>query len=245
MKFTIFNIKFNYKLLPSLIFTIFFILFIKLGFWQLDRADQKKMINAVFAERQKKPPIQLNSETILLPLKDIVWYSVIIRGKFLNDKNIILDNQILDGKAGYLIYTPFKILDLNKTILVNRGWFPVSNFRSDIPNIAAIEGTYIIEGEISKMPTAGIRLREVFYETVSKSTYRLQNMEYDNLSSLVGKDLLNYVVKLKKPIFDKNFILVSSPPVSDSDKNYGYAFQWFAMALTLLVIFIRLGIKRK
>ena len=37
--------------------------------------------------------------------------------------------------------------------------------------------------------------------------------------------------------------LVFKLPAPGSDKNYGYAFQWFAFALTLLIIFLRLGIK--
>jgi surfeit locus 1 family protein len=70
-------------------------------------------------------------------------------------------------------------------------------------------------------------------------------MDYEVLCSLLGKDLMKYVVKLKKPIFDKAYVLDSGIPVPDSDKNYGYAFQWFAMAFTLFIIFIRLGLKKK
>jgi len=95
LKISIYNISFNYKLLPSLVFIIFFTLFIKLGFWQLDRADQKKIINMAFVERQNQPPIPLNKETIQMPIIDIIWHHVTISGEFLNDKNIILDNQVV------------------------------------------------------------------------------------------------------------------------------------------------------
>ena len=245
MKFSIYNINFNYKLIPSLVFIIFFIFFIKLGFWQLDRADQKKTINMAFVERQNQPPIQLNKETIQMPIKDIIWHRVSMSGEFLNDKNIILDNQIVQEKAGFLIYTPFKILDSNKIILINRGWYPLSKSRNDVPNIPPIKEIQTIEGEISKMPSPGISLGKVITEKLDESSFRLQKMEYQVLSSLISKDLMSYVVKLKKPIFDKTYVLDSSMPVPDSDKNYGYAFQWFAMAFTLFIIFIRLGVKKK
>ncbi|CAM8317075.1 COG3346 Uncharacterized conserved protein [Candidatus Methylopumilus universalis] len=245
MKFSIYNISFNYKLIPSLVFIIFFTLFIKLGFWQLDRADQKKIINMSFVERQNQPPIQLNNETIQIPIKDIIWHRVSMKGSFLNDKNIILDNQIVEEKAGFLIYTPFKILDSNKIILINRGWYPLSNSRKDIPNIPPIKDMQTIEGEISQMPSSGISLGKVITEKLDESSFRLQKMDYEVLSSLISKDLMRYVVKLKKPIFDKTYILDSGMPVPDSDKNYGYAFQWFAMAFTLFIIFIRLGVKKK
>jgi surfeit locus 1 family protein len=245
LKFSIYNISFNYKLLPTLIFIIFFTLFIKLGFWQLDRADQKKIINMAFAERQHQPPIQLNKETIQMPIKDIIWHHVTLSGEFLNEKNIILDNQIREEKAGFLIYTPFKILDSNGIILINRGWHPLTNSRKDIPDIPPIREMQIIEGEVSQMPSSGISLGKVLTEKLNDSSFRIQKMDYDILKSLISKDLMSYEVKLKKPIFDKTYILDSGMPVPDSDKNYGYAFQWFAMAFTLFIIFIRLGVQKK
>lgn len=245
MKISIYNISFNYKLLPTLVFIIFFTLFIKLGFWQLDRADQKKIINMAFVDRQSQPPIPLNNETIQMPIEDIIWHHVTISGEFLNDKNIILDNQVVQEKVGFLIYTPFKILDSNRTILVNRGWYPLSNSRNDVPNIPPIKGAQAIEGEINQMPSSGISLGKVVTEKLDESSFRLQKMDYEVLCSLLGKDLMRYVVKLKKPIFDKTYILDSGIPVPDSDKNYGYAFQWFAMAFTLFIIFMRLGLKKK
>jgi surfeit locus 1 family protein len=245
LKISIYNISFNYKLLPSLVFIIFFTLFIKLGFWQLDRADQKKIINMAFIERQNQPAIPLNKETIQMPIKDIIWHHVTISGEFLNDKNIILDNQVVQEKAGFLIYTPFKILDSNKIILVNRGWYPLSNSRNDVPNIPPIKGAQAIEGEINQMPSSGISLGKVITEKLDESSFRLQKMDYEVLSSLIGKDLMRYIVKLKKPIFDKTYVIDLGIPVPDSDKNYGYAFQWFAMAFTLFIIFIKLGLKKK
>ncbi len=198
-----------------------------------------------FVERQNQPPIPLNKETIQMPIEDIIWHRVSMSGEFLNDKNIILDNQIVEEKAGFLIYTPFKILDSNKIILVNRGWYPLSNSRKDIPNIPPIKEIQTIEGEISKMPSPGISLGKVITEKLDESSFRLQKMDYEVLSSLISKDLMRYAVKLKKPIFDKTYVLDSGMPVPDSDKNYGYAFQWFAMAFTLFIIFIRLGVKKK
>ena len=198
-----------------------------------------------FVERQNQPPIPLNKETIQMPIEDIIWHRVSMSGEFLNDKNIILDNQIVEEKAGFLIYTPFKILDSNKIILVNRGWYSLSNSRKDIPNIPPIKEIQTIEGEISQMPSSGISLGKVITEKLDESSFRLQKMDYEVLSSLISKDLMIYVVKLKNPIFDKTYVLDSGMPVPDSDKNYGYAFQWFAMAFTLFIIFIRLGVKKK
>ena len=43
----------------------------------MDRADQKKIINMAFVERQNQPPINLNKETIQMPIKDIIWHQLL------------------------------------------------------------------------------------------------------------------------------------------------------------------------
>ena len=169
----------------------------------MDRADQKKIINMAFVERQNQPPINLNKETIQMPIKDIIWHHVTLSGEFLNDKNIILDNQIREEKAGFLIYTPFKILNSNKIILINRGWYPLTNSRKDILDIPPIKEIQIIEGQVSQMPSSGISLGKVVTEKLNESSFRLQKMDYEVLSSLISKDLMEYEVKLRKPNFYK------------------------------------------
>jgi surfeit locus 1 family protein len=47
------------------------------------------------------------------------------------------------------------------------------------------------------------------------------------------------------PLIDKGNYNTFKLPAPDSEKNYGYAFQWFAFAFTLLIIFIKIGIRRK
>ena len=56
--------------------------------------------------------------------------------------------------------------------------------------------------------------------------------------------LLPYMIYLD-PLIDKNYVNTFKLPAPDSEKNYGYAFQWFAFAITLLIIFLCLGIKKK
>ena len=53
-----------------------------------------------------------------------------------------------------------------------------------------------------------------------------------------------YMIYLN-PIIDKELYEIFKLPAPDSKKNYGYAFQWFAFAVTLLIIFVRLSLTRK
>ena len=56
------NIQFKFKLVPTLVFLTFFVLFIRLGFWQLDRAEQKRIINDQYKSRQETTIVDLNQE---------------------------------------------------------------------------------------------------------------------------------------------------------------------------------------
>lgn len=62
------NIQFKFKLVPTLVFLTFFVLFIRLGFWQLDRAEQKRIINDQYKSRQETTIVDLNTKLIKITI---------------------------------------------------------------------------------------------------------------------------------------------------------------------------------
>ena len=105
------NYNYNFKLIPTIIFVVSFCCFIILGFWQIDRADQKNSLNTNYTDRQKEVPIVLNKFNALDEKTSLLWRKVELDGTFLNNQNIILDNQIFNQNAGFNIITPLKIED--------------------------------------------------------------------------------------------------------------------------------------
>ena len=93
--------QFNFKFVPTAIFLILFIVFIRLGFWQIDRADEKKVLNNAYSSRQADAFINLNNIDDLNNDSPLLWKKVELKGIFKNEQNIILDNQIHNGKAGF------------------------------------------------------------------------------------------------------------------------------------------------
>ena len=75
------------------------------------------------------------------------------------------------------------------------------------------------------------------------SLARFQRINIDEINNFYQATFLPYMVYLN-PLIDDEYISNFKLPVPDSEKNYGYAFQWFAFALTLLIIFLRLGITK-
>ena len=237
------NYKFNFKLIPTLAFIVTFCCFIKLGFWQLDRADQKNLLNDSYTLRQQEKLINLNNINIDNK-ESILWRKVELNGSFLNEKNIILDNQIFNKKPGFNIITPFKISKTNYIILINRGWHPNLQSREIIPVINSISGQVNLTGHVANFPAKGITLGKDNFETLNSSIFRFQKLDEEELSYFLSFNLLPYMVYLD-PLIDDVYYKTFKLPAPDSVKNYGYAFQWYAFAVTLLIIFLRLGIKRK
>ena len=236
--------EFNFTLIPTIAFIVAFICFIRLGFWQLERANQKNNINSDYTLRQDEALINLNKTSSINDKESLLWRRIESNGSFLNKKNIILDNQIFNQVAGFNILTPFLIKDSNHIVLVNRGWQPNLVDRDLIPNISNIEGEKIIKGHIAKFPTSGITLGQDNIETMNSSVFRMQRLDFDELKYSLSFNILPYMIYVD-PLLDKENYNTFKLPAPDSEKNYGYAFQWFAFALTLFIIFIKLGIKRK
>ena len=104
-------------LVPAFLICCTFAFLVSLGFWQLDRADQKRAIE-VSIQKANTGSVELIATEELL--KDKEYYEVRLKGKFINDKQFIYDNQIVDQISGYYVLTPFVLSSDFKTILINQ-----------------------------------------------------------------------------------------------------------------------------
>ena len=238
------NYIFKFKLIPTLIFAITFCGFIVLGFWQIDRADQKNVLNSNYTDRQQEAIIVLDKNNVIDEKSSLLWRKVEFEGSFINKQNIILDNQIFNQIAGFNIITPFKIKGSDSLVLVNRGWHPNLKNREMLPIINEISDERILQGHIASFPVSGIKLGKNNIETLNSQIFRFQRLDAAELNYFFSAKMMPYMIYLD-PIIDKELYGNFKLPAPDSQKNYGYAFQWFAFAITLLIIFIRLSMKRK
>jgi surfeit locus 1 family protein len=233
--------RFNFTLPLTIAFLITFSILIKLGFWQLERADHKKYLNESYKLRQSEKIIDLNAHKNIKDKESILWRKVSLNGSFYKEKNLMVDNQIFKHEAGFNILTPFKLDGTGMTILVNRGWHKNLINREQIPVINSVDDIGLINGYAVKIPVPGINLGGSNIEIINASLARFQRINLDEINSFYQANFLPYMVYLN-PLIDDEYISNFKLPVPDSEKNYGYAFQWFAFALTLLIIFLRLGI---
>ncbi|MFZ2315590.1 MAG: SURF1 family protein [Gammaproteobacteria bacterium] len=224
-----FRIK-NYTL--AMLALCLFILLISLGSWQLSRASQKKILLQTFAARTAQAPLNIKD---LDPKKDQRFYRLSVTGHFDNAHTILLDNKTFNRQVGYEVYTPFYPQHSNQPILVDRGFLPVANRRTQLPFIDDILGMVNITGLINK-PPAYFALGKMLDAPTKRFPLRVEYININEVNQLVNQKFRPFVFNLAS---DSPYayplewqIVIMSP-----EKHLGYAVQWFALALTLLVLF--------
>ena len=106
----------------SVLLTLFGVgLCVSLGLWQLERAAYKESIELKFEQRLGEPYLLFSAQQ---DLSNIEYRKLELRGRFDNTHNLLVDNQLHQGRAGYYVLTPLLLDDSDKIILVNRGWAP-------------------------------------------------------------------------------------------------------------------------
>jgi surfeit locus 1 family protein len=137
---------------------------IRLGIWQLDRLEQRRVFNNRVATQIAEDPLILSGQAIESDLYGMEYRSVIIRGEYDLNRQVVLRNQDWQGRLGVHVLTPLMIDGGESAVLVDRGWIPYEDFTSgkldryDVPGQTQVEG--VIRRSQSK-PTIGGRADQV------------------------------------------------------------------------------------
>jgi surfeit locus 1 family protein len=210
-------------------------LLVSLGRWQLNQADRKRALFDAFAA----------GADALLPVEAAVkrYQHVEADGRYDPDRQILIDNMISGGRAGYHVITPFALAS-GRWLLVNRGWIPVGQSRNELPPIAVPAGTRHIRGRLDHLPQPGIRLGGTpalsppFPKVASFPTFA------DIKAALGPRDWAGNaeVVLLDRDEPDgyaRDWAAPGFPPM----RHVAYAVQWFGLAMALTVIYVVSNLK--
>lgn len=230
---------FSPKLIPTVIALLLLYLLYSLGQWQLSRAQFKDSLKQQIESRRELKPVELE----LLPeeKQQQQFLPVTVSGKFDTTKSFLLDNKVLDMKAGYEVITPFKT-KTGHWLLVNRGWIPRTKYRSDLPEFKTPATIQHLTGFIRTPYDKVFMLAEQQYDTTQWPVI-VQSINVADISKVLGKDLKPFVVMLDKKSeagFNRNWPAFKL----DSEKHIGYAVQWFALFAALLGIYFIVNTKR-
>lgn len=239
------RLQFNFNFWPTLATFLVSPLFAYLGFWQLDRAAQKDVLQDEFRARQVASVVDFNILSNLdKEFSELNWRRVKAQGVFDPNINILLDNQVVNGVAGYFVYTPFKLEAVDVWVLVNRGWVAAGQYRNVVPNVILDEQQLLtIYGNVKAPPRTGIMLAENVAEQLADAVYRIQKLSLNDIESLTQRQFLPYIIRLN-PISSSGFLRDWRVSGSGRQIHLGYAFQWFAMAFAVLCIYLLVNVRR-
>jgi len=203
-----------------------------LGLWQLDRADEKLKIQNDFKSQLSKPYVNLGQ----LDKSPKRYTKVESFGSFF-EPYFLLDNVVLNKKAGYLVFSPF--LFGENVVLVNRGW--VDNYsRQKFPKITTPKEKINISGYI-KYP---MKLLELSNSNItSNEPYILQNLDINKISNILNKDVYPFYINLESGS-DYGFQHLVVKNENKHLTHYMYAGQWFLFTLVGIIFLIILNRSR-
>ena len=237
---------------------------ISLGNWQLSRAAQKEAIHDAIAQRRAEPMLDGRSLAALpaprgaapagvatdstpasAPATDdtagaiareaLVYRRIALRGTWMPQHTVYLDNRQMDGRPGFFVLTPLRI-DPGTVIMVQRGWVP-RNFqdRTQLPPVETPAGTVEIEGRVAEAPS---KLFSFAGGDPGQGSSRIRQ----NL------DLADYRRETGLPLASLSVLQTGEPGeglqrrwpeiASGVEKHYGYAFQWFGLAALIAILYV-------
>lgn len=230
--------------LVSLALTLFFCaLFVALGYWQLQRAASQETHAAILLERAHQGALSVVQLARLTNMDDMPLRA---RGHFDNAHSLLLDNRVLNGRAGYELLTPF-ITDTGTALLVNRGWLPRGANRNILPTIPPISGEVQVSG-LTHKPGHNIFLPLPDKTAPAHWPVLLTELDTTIISQWLGQPLLPVVLRLDPTIH------FNAPPLPrhwqapvrlTPARHRAYAVQWFLFAAIALGIYLTLTWRRR
>jgi surfeit locus 1 family protein len=225
---------------PTLVTLLLFGFLLSLGFWQLDRAAQKREIISHYQADKDDAVIRLDAG--MKSAGGLEYQRASSIGRYDSAQQLLLDNRTHEGQAGYQVLTPFILRNSEVAVLVNRGWLPLGSSRDQLPDVAVGETQRSVLGRLKTPPTEVFMLGEE--EPRQRWPYRIQRIHIPALSAELQRTLLPFVLLLDNEEPD-GYLRDWQPLVGfGPERNVGYAVQWFGLAAALLIIYLTVNSRR-
>lgn len=202
-----------------------------LGFWQLDRAEQKQqMLDAVAHVLVQRRPVSVE-QALERTSGNFAWAAV--SGHFAPPL-IFLDNQHYQGRSGVRLYAPLLLPGQSTRLLVDLGWLPWPAGRV-LPNVQLPEGPITLSGLLAPPPSVGLRVGEI--AQVGQAPMLLTRLDPEELSAQGDVRYAARVLRLDPASpFGYARDLDVLPNTLPPERHRGYAVQWFALAAALFFL---------
>lgn len=220
--------------LPALAVLVLIPTFAALGYWQLQRADEKRVLQAEYDRRAAQSPIRIRSQPH--DAEALRFHQVEAFGRYQPEYQVLIDNRVHRGVAGYHVVTPLQIEGGVTRVLVNRGWIPLGPDRQHLPSIETPDGIVRVNGVATVPHAPPLVLGRAEPE---KNAWQplWQHLDLERYRRAVPFPVQPVVVLLDAQNTADGFVREWSRLDAGIAVHRGYAFQWFALAAAVLVIY--------
>ncbi|OMH30286.1 SURF1 family protein [Motiliproteus sp. MSK22-1] len=231
--------------------------FVYLGLWQLERAEQKQQLAETLTLRQQQKPLALIDDMLLEEsnlqepsdpenfAQKLEYRQLKVEGEFLPEKSVLIENRKHRGKTGFHVITPFLLSKGEHILLINRGWVKAGPELS-IPQFDTPSGTLQLIGTVSipSPPVLDLTDSDQSGTAVTGSIQRWPFFTLERYQQWSGGDIYPLVLLLS-PESQGGFTRQWPKPQVDPSMHIGYALQWFAFALIVILIWLKLSMKKR
>lgn len=206
-------------------------IFCALGAWQLQRADEKRALQAEYDRRTAQLPILLTSA--VLPAETLQYFRVETNGVYDRGYQLLLDNRAHHGVPGFEVVTPLRIAGSDTRVLVNRGWVPLGADRSQLPAVDPPSERVVVRG-VAVTPRTGFRLGTP--DPLRRDGVTVwQQLDLPRYAKETGFRLQPIVILLDPQSAAGGYTREWGRLDAGIAVHESYAFQWFAFAAAVAV----------
>jgi surfeit locus 1 family protein len=217
-------------------------LFVRLGVWQLDRAQEAQTLLDAFGHASNAAfedfaTVSFNPPGSRFP-------HVRVRGHYVTGRGYLRDEQLRAGRLGVEAFAVFAADGSAPQLLVDRGWIAWSHAPGSQPALPSLpEGDVELRGTYAPFPGSGLRVGGNVLSTQTAWPKLTLAVDHDEIAADLKHALLPRVLLLDADPasgFERSWIPAMMPPA----RHTAYAFQWFAFAVAALAIFVLLHWKK-
>ncbi|MEN3950998.1 SURF1 family protein [Iodidimonas sp. SYSU 1G8] len=222
------------KFIPTLITVAAVLVCAACGIWQLQRMVWKHDLVDKIEQRVELPATPLPS-AIEVP-DDWEYRHVTVTGEFLHDKESYLQAQSGNGNFGWQVITPLR-RDDGTVVLVNRGWVPYEQRAPEARPDGLVSGTVTVTGLV-RLPWQQKWLARHFIPPADLEKKLFFEGDLAHMARAHGLKTLPVFVEADETLNPGGWPKGGQTVLKLQDPHLSYALQWFAFAITALVIFV-------
>ena len=209
---------------------------LSLGFWQLDRADEKAALIDRLEARRALPAITPQS-ALRLPSDERADRKVVMDARFTPNRFVLLDNRLRGGKFGYEVVAFAEVDQL--AVALNLGWVRGDPSRQTRPDVVLPSGVQTVSGRLYQPSGDALMLGENRLPAQLPGVVQQLTLSawQDELETLLDQPIFPLEIRVdefESVSFDATWAVVNQTPA----KHQGYAVQWFTMAAALALAFL-------